>query len=83
MNNPKTDQIKQNVKQDLALKRAKSADLITFPQGIKGASCQNCMYFENNTCTNPKVDQPVAGNMVCNLWDREDVIRPWEEGNKT
>lgn len=85
-----TDDIRKNSEGGMedhepgALKRAKSADLITFPKGIAGTNCFNCSFISNRGkhlgyCTQPDVRQYVNGRMCCNLWHEKGVLRAWEK----
>lgn len=66
------------------LKRAKLADLITFPRGIAGTNCFNCRYVkdkngDNGYCSHPMLRQYVSGRMCCNLWTESGMLRAWEK----
>lgn len=68
-----------------ALKRAKEADLITFPKNISGTNCFNCQWIRDKKngvgyCFNNLVKQYVSKQMCCNLWAREHTLRAWEHG---
>jgi hypothetical protein len=65
-----------------ALERAKAADLVTLPKGVKGTNCANCRFVDGDTCTNPKVRQRLkdgAARMCCALWDAVGTKRAWKK----
>jgi len=55
--------------------RAKEADLITLPEGIRGTNCGNCLFVRaiegrrQKHCIHPEVDMPVNDRNCCKFWD--------------
>jgi hypothetical protein len=54
------------------MERAKKADLITLPGGLKTDS------VNKKFCYHEKVVMYVTARMCCAYWDNEDVKRPWK-----
>lgn len=71
---------KENLYSDV--EKAKQADLVLFPKGIKGTNCGNCRYFEDNYCLHLYVNQQVKKEWTCSYWDVEGLIRPWDGENQ-
>jgi hypothetical protein len=53
------------------MERAKKADLITLPGGLKSE------VVNKRFCNNKSVEMFVTARMCCAYWDNKDVRRPW------
>lgn len=60
-----------NPKTPEELERAKKADLITLPGGVKADAINKKM------CYNEKIKMFVTERMCCAYWDNKGVKRPW------
>lgn len=72
--------------------KAKKADLVTLPEGIKGTNCFNCRFIGNKSslyendkkteaamCNHPEVKQMVNERMCCAFWDAKGTLRSWKK----
>lgn len=71
------------------ISRARKADLITLPEGVKGTNCGNCQFVKitnaeqgNGFCTHPLLQQNVTNRMCCIYWDTPGTERVWEQLEK-
>ena len=54
------------------MERAKKADLITLPGGLKSET------VNKRLCYNTNIKMYVTARMCCGYWDNEGVKRPWK-----
>jgi len=69
------------------IERAKAADLITLPDGVGGANCGNCEFFQPvgsvGNCKHPKVEMQVTHRQCCSFWNQPPgTLRAWESGQQ-
>ena len=58
----------------------KTADFVTFGEGVEGANCGNCAFNDGGVCSHPGIEgQPVNDRNCCSFWDAEGTLRAWEE----
>ena len=70
------------------IRKAKKADLLTLPLGVKGTNCFNCKFIVNGVgededrvgfCSNPWVRVMVTNRMCCALWGHKKALNSWEK----
>ncbi len=54
------------------IKKARQANLITFPGGSKTE------VSDERLCNNPKIEMFVTARMHCSYWNNKTVRKPWE-----
>lgn len=60
-------------KNEEEMQKAKTADLITLPGGLKADATSKKM------CYNEKIKMYVTARMCCAYWDNAAVKRPWKK----
>ena len=69
--NELNDQGGINPKTDEDMQKARKADLITLPGGLKSE------VIDKRFCNNKSVEMFVTARMCCAYWDNKGVRRPW------